>query len=138
MAQFNALAATVAILFAIFYFFIKLCYRILYSPLNSASDAHWSVKLCGLWIWWHRVNERDAPAVQDAHVRCGPVVRLGPNEVSVNDVDGGLKPIYDGRMPKHDFYQVAVSYVSDRSLDVSLSKQRELMCSRSWRACYGH
>ena len=82
------------------------------------------------------MKERDAPAVQDAHVRCGPVVRLGPNEVSVNDVDGGLKPIYDGRMPKHDFYQVAVSYVSDCSLSVYQSSRQESMRSVLGRACY--
>jgi len=136
MAQFNAVAATIAVLCTIFYFLIKFSYRVFYSPLNSAPDAHWSVKFCGLWIWWHRVNERDAPAVQDAHVRCGPVVRLGPNEVSVNDVDGGLKPIYDGRMPKHDFYQVAVSYVSDPSLNVYRSRRQEWMRSRLRRGCY--
>ena len=54
--------------------------------------------------------EQEANAVHDAHTRFGPVIRLGPNEISVNDVSGGLKPIYEGRLPKTEFYQVANSY----------------------------
>jgi hypothetical protein len=81
-----------------------------HSPLNAAKDAHWSVKYTGAWIWWQRVADQDAHAVHEAHVRCGPVVRLAPKELSINDVDGGLKPIYDGRLPKTDFYDIAASY----------------------------
>ena len=81
-----------------------------YSPLNAAADAHWLTRISCFWIWWQRVHERDAKAVHDAHLRLGPVIRLAPNELSVNDVNGGLKPIYEGRLPKTDLYQVANSY----------------------------
>ena len=77
------------------------------SPLNAAPDANWSVKYSGLWIWWQRTLEKDALAVHQAHLKHGSVLRLAPNELSINDVDGGLKPIYTDRMPKTDVYQVA-------------------------------
>jgi hypothetical protein len=93
-----------------FWIIAEFFWDVLHSPLNAAKDAHWSVKFCGAWIRWQRIYERDAQAVHEAHVRLGPVVRLGPKELSVNDVDGGLKPIYDGRLPKTDFYDVASSY----------------------------
>ena len=108
-------SATLTILLSVYclcvaIYVAKLCRRALYSPLNGAKDAHWSVRYCGAWIWWQRCLERDAQAVHSAHLRLGPVIRLGPVEISVNDVDGGLKPIYEGRLPKTDFYQVANSY----------------------------
>ena len=96
--------------FCILVYAVKLLRHALYSPLNAAKDAHWSVRFYGAWIWWQRVFERDAQAVHEAHLRLGPVLRLGPSEVSVCDVEGGLKPIYEGRLPKTDFYQVASSY----------------------------
>ncbi|KAF2486989.1 cytochrome P450 [Neohortaea acidophila] len=93
-----------------FYALLKLYHHVQYSPLNAAKDAHWSVKFTAAWVWWKTVNEVDAQAIHDAHVRLGPVVRVGPHEISVNDVDGGLKPIYEGRLPKTDLYQLAVAF----------------------------
>ena len=100
----------VVIALSVLVFAIKRCQQILSSPLNVAKDAHWSVKFSGIWLWWHQVREQDTVAVHDAHMRLGPVVRLGPRELSINDYEGGLKPIYEGRLPKTEFYDAANSY----------------------------
>lgn len=105
----NAVLVTLAFCLTSFCILVR-AVQLWRSPLFSAKDAHWSAKYTGAWIWWQRVVERDTRAVHEAHVRLGPVVRLGPNEISINDVDGGLKPIYEGRLPKTNFYQVANSY----------------------------
>lgn len=42
--------------------------------------------------------------IHDAHQRCGPIVRLGPGEVSINCVDGGIRTVYAGGFEKHDWY----------------------------------
>lgn len=41
--------------------------------------------------------------VHAAHQKHGPIVRLGPNELSVNCVDGGIRTIYAGGFEKHDW-----------------------------------
>ncbi|KAK5744119.1 hypothetical protein LTR17_002149 [Elasticomyces elasticus] len=81
-------------------------------PLRAASSAHWSARYSGLWMWLQHFNDRGADAVHKAHLRHGPVVRLGPSEISVCAVEGGLDTIYSFRdpMPKTARYQVANSY----------------------------
>ena len=39
-----------------------------------------------------------------AHQACGPIVRLGPNELSINCVDEGIRTIYAGGFEKHPWY----------------------------------
>ena len=92
-------------------YFARTFWRVLKpSPLDTANNAHWSVKYCDVWIWWARLQSRSTLAVHKAHESLGPVVRLGPNELSVCDYETGLRPIYDARMPKAASYQVAASY----------------------------
>jgi hypothetical protein len=81
-------------------------------PLNKAKNAHWSAPYSDLWIWWQRFNDRGAGAVHQAHLANGPVIRLGPRELSVCSVEGGIDKIYGFRnsMPKTDWYQLANSY----------------------------
>lgn len=40
----------------------------------------------------------------ELHKRRGPILRIGPNELSVNCYEGGLRTIYAGGFEKHDFY----------------------------------
>ena len=42
--------------------------------------------------------------IHNAHLKHGPIVRLGPNELSVNCIDGGLRTIYAGGFEKPDWY----------------------------------
>lgn len=81
-------------------------------PLVSVNRAHWSARYTGTWIWWQHIRDNTTAAVHQAHLRHGPVVRLGPSEVSVCCVDGGLDVIYGTRerLPKTDWYQVANSH----------------------------
>lgn len=110
MASNLFVACFALVLLYILRYLVKLYFDARSSPLNTAPDAHWSVRYTAAWIWWQAVQEQDAQAVHAAHVRLGPVVRVGPSEISVNDVDHGLTPIYDGRLLKTAFYQVANSY----------------------------
>src|ERR1700712_4436807 len=109
MAQVSTLAI---VLVALLYCLWPLLRRFRHDPLSAAKKAHWSVPYSGLWIWWQHFNDRSAEAVHQAHLRHGPVVRLGPSELSVSSVEGGLDVIYSFKeaMPKTDWYQVANSY----------------------------
>ncbi|KAK5291153.1 Na+/H+ antiporter, partial [Cryomyces antarcticus] len=93
--------------------FILLCVVVIYkylvhptflSPLSRIPNAHPSSHLSPLWILWIRYTGRENRTVFAAHESNGPVIRLGPNEVSVNCVDGGIRTVYAGGFEKHAWY----------------------------------
>lgn len=89
---------------ALIYKFIV--YPSLISPLQQIPNAHWTAPFSSAWILWIRYNSRENRVVHAAHVKYGPVVRLGPNEISVNTVDGGIRTIYGGGFEKGDWYSI--------------------------------
>ncbi|KAJ5678767.1 hypothetical protein N7462_007011 [Penicillium macrosclerotiorum] len=74
------------------------------SPLAKIPNAHWSVPISPAWMLWKRFRMENNRTIQAAHERLGPIVRLGPSEISVNCVDGGIKSVYTGGFEKHDWY----------------------------------
>lgn len=73
------------------------------SPLSKAPAAHWSAPYSRAWILWYRSREEETLVVHRAHERLGPTVRIAPNELSINSVDGGLRTIYSGGYEKGDW-----------------------------------
>ncbi|CZT24350.1 related to cytochrome P450 monooxygenase [Ramularia collo-cygni] len=94
-------AAIVALTILIYKFLI---YPTWISPLSRCPNAHWSSAISPLWILYHRQQQKDTPTVHAAHTRLGPVIRLAPNELSVNLVDGGIRTIYSGGFEKGEWY----------------------------------
>lgn len=76
----------------------------LLSPLAKIPNAHWSAPISRLWILNKRRVEQDTPTVHLAHQRLGPIIRIAPNEVSVNSVEGGIRTVYAGGYEKGDWY----------------------------------
>lgn len=74
------------------------------SPLARIPNAHWSAPISRLWILNERRLTRETRTIHAAHQRLGPIVRLGPNDISVNSVDGGIRNVYAGGYPKGDWY----------------------------------
>ena len=79
-------------------------YPLFFSPLSKIPSAHFTASWSPLWMLWVRYNSRENRAVHNAHLKYGPIVRLGPNEISVNCVDGGIRTVYSGGFEKPDFY----------------------------------
>lgn len=79
-------------------------FPLLLSPLSKVPNAHWSVPLSPLWILYHRLLQDDTPTVHQAHGNLGPIIRLAPNELSINCVEGGIRTIYGGGYDKGDWY----------------------------------
>jgi hypothetical protein len=80
------------------------------SPLAKIPNAHWSSSLSPIWILSVRKRYKELQTIHKAHQRLGPVIRLGPNEVSVNCVDGGIKTIYSGGFEKDEWYAYFANY----------------------------
>ncbi|EME83790.1 uncharacterized protein MYCFIDRAFT_202777 [Pseudocercospora fijiensis CIRAD86] len=95
-------AAGVALLALAIYKYI--IYPAFLSPLAKIPNAHWSASISPLWILYHRHQQQDTFVVHACHSRLGPIMRLAPNELSVNCVDGGIRTIYAGGFEKGDWY----------------------------------
>ena len=74
------------------------------SPLSKIPNAHPTAPFSEAWILWQRYKMRNNRITLAAHLKHGPIVRLGPSELSVNCVDGGIRTIYAGGFEKHDWY----------------------------------
>lgn len=74
------------------------------SPLARIPNAHWSSSISPLYVLFHRQQQNDTTMLHDAHARLGPVVRLAPNEISINSVEGGIRSIYAGGFEKGKWY----------------------------------
>ncbi|KAK3111851.1 hypothetical protein LTR53_012483 [Teratosphaeriaceae sp. CCFEE 6253] len=96
------LAIAFLALLAIYRFIV---YPVFLSPLSRIPSAHWSAPISRLWILYYRNREEETPTVHAAHQRLGPIVRIAPNDISVNSVDGGIRSVYAGGYEKGDWYR---------------------------------
>jgi hypothetical protein len=74
------------------------------SPLSKIPHAHWSSGISSFWILWIRYSSKEISTIHEAHKKHGPVIRLAPNEISVNCVKGGIQTVYAGGFEKHEWY----------------------------------
>lgn len=122
--------------FVLWAIYSLLVYPFLLSPLRHVPRAHWSVPIPyigSLWILYQRFRIRNNAVTAQAHQRCGPVVRLGDNEISINCYEGGIKTVYAGGWEKHEWYprQFASEYHAYllNSYPTSLVKIRDCRCT---------
>jgi hypothetical protein len=91
--------ATLAILVP-FLFLSHVLYNYLRNPLRKIPAAHPLAHFTSLWIHSVRWRSIENATLKAAHERLGPIVCLGPNEVSVNCVKGGIREVYAGGFEK--------------------------------------
>ncbi|KAJ5278865.1 hypothetical protein N7478_004237 [Penicillium angulare] len=99
-----SISSLVAVLGIAFIIYKGIIYPAFVSPLAKIPNAHWSVPISPGWMLWKRFHMRNNRTIQAAHERLGPIVRLGPSELSVNCVDEGIKSVYTGGFEKHEWY----------------------------------
>ncbi|KAL2865408.1 cytochrome P450 [Aspergillus lucknowensis] len=74
------------------------------SPLSKIPNAHFTSPISGRWIQSIRQAGNEVLTIHALHRRHGPVVRLAPDELSVNSLHG-LRVIYTGAFEKHPLYR---------------------------------
>ena len=83
-------------------------YPLFFSPLSKIPNAHYSASLLPLWIRSKRQTGTGVRALLTLHEKHGPVLRVAPNEISVNSPDA-LRTVYTGGFEKHRWYMDAFS-----------------------------
>ncbi|KAF1845395.1 cytochrome P450 [Cucurbitaria berberidis CBS 394.84] len=76
------------------------CISYIRNPLRKVPSAHPLAHFTSLWIDSIRWRSIENATLKAAHDRLGPIVCLGPNEVSVNCVKGGIRDVYTGGFEK--------------------------------------
>ncbi|EKG11004.1 Cytochrome P450 [Macrophomina phaseolina MS6] len=87
-----------------------LVYPAFLSPLAKVPAANFCTRISTLWISYIRWRNVENRAVLALHAKHGPIVLLGPNEVSINCYEGGLKTVYGGGFAKTDFYPLQFAF----------------------------
>lgn len=98
----SLLTSCTILVFAIYKYVV---YPAVLSPLAKIPNAHFTSSISPAWILWTRFRARNNVTTYNAHQRYGPIVRLAPNEVSINCVDGGIRTVYAGGMEKPRWYR---------------------------------
>ncbi|EMD93267.1 hypothetical protein COCC4DRAFT_59105 [Bipolaris maydis ATCC 48331] len=70
------------------------------NPLRKIPAAHPTAHVSSLWIAWVRWRNIENATLKEAHARLGPIVCLGPEEISINCVKGGVRDVYGGGFEK--------------------------------------
>lgn len=83
----------------------------LLSPLAKIPNAHWSAPFSRLWVLSLRFGHKENRTLRAAHRRLGPVIRVAPNELSVDGVDC-VRTVYQGGFDKGSWYSVFDNYGS--------------------------
>ncbi|KAH8663873.1 cytochrome P450 family protein [Ilyonectria robusta] len=96
-------------------------YPVFVSPLRKLPAAHWTCHFCSLWILLARKNKQENNSLFKAHLEYGPVVRIGPNEVSADGVEA-IRAIYQGGFEKGFWYTIFDNYGVPNMFSTSSSK----------------
>jgi hypothetical protein len=101
--------------------FVLLTYRLVihpafFSPLAQIPNAHWSAPFSPIWILSIRFARKENRTLHAAHRRLGPIIRVGPNELSINDIDS-VHAVYQGGFEKPAWYSVFDNYGYGNMLD---------------------
>jgi hypothetical protein len=75
-------------------------YTYLTNPLRRIPAAHPLAHFTSLWIHWIRWRGIENATLKAAHAKHGPIICLGPDEISVNCVRGGIRDVYAGGFEK--------------------------------------
>jgi hypothetical protein len=98
--------ASIVVIFLTYHFIIHPAF---FSPLAKIPNAHWSTPYSRIWILNVRYKNRENRTLHAAHKRLGPVIRLAPYELSIDDVDC-VRTVYQGGFDKSSWYSVFDNY----------------------------
>jgi hypothetical protein len=88
-----------------------LIYRAIFAPLSKIPGPWYSL-FSDVYLMYKEFSAQRRVYIHELHIRFGPVVRLGPNEVSFTSLDA-LKEIYQSGgsgYDKTEFYDLFIQY----------------------------
>ncbi|KAK1637014.1 cytochrome P450 family protein [Colletotrichum phormii] len=136
---FNLIPVTIASI-AAWLLYTLILHPLFLSPLSKIPAPHWSCHISPLWILYTRKYNRQNHTLHEAHLKLGPVVRIGPNELSVDGYDA-LKTVYQGGFEKDQWYSIFDNYGVPNMFSTLSSKPHSLrkrMVSNAYAKSFIH
>lgn len=102
---------TVIIAFLPILYALLVIHEYLSSPLRNVPSAHPTAPFSRFWIVSKKLRDQRNRSVHEAHLKYGPVIRLGPSEVSIND-PALVKAVYStgSGFDKPAWYNIFTNY----------------------------
>lgn len=97
MSLLTALGALLVLFWVIYQFFL---FPKFISSLSSVPPIHWSAKFSSIYSLYVRYKGTELSNLVEAHKKHGPLVQVGPRDVSVNCYQDGVLKIYDAGFGK--------------------------------------
>ncbi|KLU87859.1 cytochrome P450 3A12 [Magnaporthiopsis poae ATCC 64411] len=116
------LVGSILLLYLIYRFLV---YPAVLSPLSRIPNAHWLAPISLFWILLVRFQRRENRTLRRAHQRLGPFVRVGPNEISIDDVEA-VKAVYQGGFDKTSWYSIFDNYGVPCMFSAQTSREHSL------------
>ncbi len=82
--------------------------------------------LTNFWIYYQSWNEKRNSITHKLHEKYGPIIRIGPNEISINDVDYIKKIYVTGNFDKSWFYGNFGNYGCKNGFSILDKKNHQL------------
>ena len=101
MIQLYVVTSCVLLFLAVYRFIV---YPAFLSPLAKVPSANFLASFSPAWILFRRWQGKENRSIFAAHQKRGPLVRLGPNELSVNSIEG-LRTVYKGGFERHVWFE---------------------------------
>ncbi|MCJ1420522.1 hypothetical protein MMC32_006879 [Xylographa parallela] len=101
MLPLYTVASCVLLLVGLYRFVV---YPAFLSPLAKVPSPNCFASFSPAWILFRRWQGKENRSIFAAHQKCGPIVRLGPNELSVNSIEG-LRTVYKGGFERHVWFE---------------------------------
>lgn len=110
--------------------------RLFSSPLYQVPAAHWSSRFSSVWILWTRYSGQELSRLIEAHQKHGPIVQVGPKDLSVSSYQDGIRRIYDAGFPKPASFFAPFDYYRRRNAFTSLERTEHGLRRRRTAALY--
>ncbi|KAE8353462.1 cytochrome P450 [Aspergillus coremiiformis] len=110
----------------IYYYLI---FPVVISPLSKLPNAHFTSRFSNIWIRWQRYRNRENRVIHQTHKDHGPIVRMGPTEVSVN-CPAALKVVYSDACDRDEWYGRVFAHYGVRNMFSYSQRQRHAVRKR--------
>lgn len=79
---------------------IYIANKVYLSPLSKIPASHWSARFSPIWSLWVRYRGTELSELVKAHRKHGPIVQVGPHDISISSYQDGIRKVYDAGFGK--------------------------------------
>ena len=122
-------ASAILVLALLYFLYSRILYPAFASPLSKLPAAHPTAHVSDAWIAHRRQTGCESRSIFSAHQRCGPIIRLGPNEISITSYES-LRKVYYGGYTRTDWVLPFRNYNSTHNLVTMIDPQKHAVRRR--------